>query len=81
MQLSNKKAAILIVDNEKKLCQSVQLFLEKENYKVNFVETGEDGIKQGTLAEFDVVLIEMKLPDLDGLKVLKEIKSNPQTKK
>jgi signal transduction histidine kinase len=75
MQLSHNKADILIIDNEKKLCQSIQLLLEKENYKVIFAETGEEGIKQGTLSEFDVVLIEMKLPDLDGLIVLKEIKS------
>jgi DNA-binding NtrC family response regulator len=75
MQLLDKKAAILIIDDETKLCQSIQRLLETEGYNVDFVETGQEGIKQGTLTEFDVVLIDLKLPDIDGLQVLKEIKS------
>jgi DNA-binding NtrC family response regulator len=75
MQPLNKKADILLIDDDNKLCQSVQRLLEREDYKVEIVETGEEGIKHGTLTEFDVVLIDLKLPDMDGLQVLKEIKS------
>jgi signal transduction histidine kinase len=47
--------------------------LEDEGYTVDTAENGEEGIRLGTSKEFDVALIDLKMPDIDGMVVLKEI--------
>ena len=78
--METKKANILIVDDEKGLRFGTQRLLEDEGYNVETAENGESGIKLGTSKEYDVAVIDLKMPDYDGLDVLKEIKSvNPNT--
>ncbi len=74
--METKKAKILIVDDEKGLRFGTQRLLEDEGYDVETAENGEQGIKLGTSNDFDVAVIDLKMPDIDGLDVLKEIKSS-----
>jgi signal transduction histidine kinase len=75
-----KKANILIIDDEKGLRFGTQRLLEDEGYTVESAENGEEGIRLGTSKEFDVALIDLKMPDIDGMDVLKEIISaHPNT--
>lgn len=76
----NNKANILIVDDEKGLRLGTKRLLEEEGYDVATAENGEEGIELGTSKEFDVAVIDLKMPDIDGLDVLKEIKNvHPNT--
>jgi two-component system, OmpR family, phosphate regulon sensor histidine kinase PhoR len=75
MSVQNKKANILIVDDEKGLRIGTQRLLEDEDYDVETAECGEEGIRLGTSKEFDVAIIDLKMPDVDGMDVLKEIKN------
>lgn len=70
-----KKDCILIVDDEKGLRIGTQRLLEDEGYEVETADCGEAGIRLGKSKEFDVAVIDLKMPDIDGLEVLKEIKS------
>jgi PAS domain S-box-containing protein len=65
---------ILIVDDEKGLRTGVKKLLEGEGFSVNTAENGTEGIKLGTSTEYDAAIIDLKMPDIDGLKVLKEIR-------
>ena len=70
-----KKDCILIVDDEKGLRIGTQRLLEDEGYEVETADCGEEGIRLGKSKEFDIAVIDLRMPDIDGLEVLKEIKN------
>lgn len=71
---------ILIVDDEKGLRLGTKRLLESEGYLVDAAENGLGGIKLGTGTEYDIAIIDLKMPDVDGIKVLDEIlKVHPNT--
>jgi len=65
---------VLIVDDEKGLRIGTQRLLQSENYDVETADCGMMGIKMGTEKEYDLALLDLKMPDIDGISVLKEIK-------
>ncbi len=76
----NNKPKILIVDDEKGLRLGTQRLLESEGYSVETAENGTIGIELGTSSDFDIAVIDLKMPDIDGIAVLKSIKeSRPNT--
>lgn len=76
----SEKTKILIIDDEKTLRLGTQRLLEEEGYEVVSAECGEDGISLGTQYDFDIAIIDLKMPDYDGLEVLQKIKySRPNT--
>jgi PAS domain S-box-containing protein len=72
--MNNYKPKVLIVDDEKGLRIGAQRLLTGEGYEVITAENGTDGIKFGTEAEFDLAVIDLKMPDIEGLEVLQKIK-------
>ncbi len=68
-------AKILIVDDEKGLRLGTKRLLESEGFIVETAENGTEGIAKGTAEEFDLAVIDLKMPDIDGLEVLQSIKS------
>jgi len=64
---------ILIVDDEKFLCKQLEKALSQEGYSVISAFTGKDGIEVAKKESPDVILLDLKLPDTDGLDVLKSI--------
>lgn len=78
--MDQQKQKILIVDDEKGLRLGTKRLLEKEGFDVVAAENGTEGIAFGTSIEFDAAIIDMKMPDFDGIMVLKEIiKKYPNT--
>jgi PAS domain S-box-containing protein len=69
----NQKKKILIVDDEKNLRLGTKRLLEKEGFEVVTAENGTEGIEFGIATEFDIAIIDMKMPDYDGIQVLKAI--------
>ncbi|MFN3872398.1 MAG: response regulator [Ignavibacterium sp.] len=72
--MQSKKPKILVVDDEKGLRIGVQRLLEMEGFEVDTAENGTDGIKLGTEKEYDLAIIDLKMPDIEGIEVLKSIK-------
>lgn len=72
--MQNTKPKILVVDDEKGLRIGVQRLLEMEGYEVDVAENGTEGIKLGTTKDYDLAVIDLKMPDVDGIEVLKNIK-------
>lgn len=71
---------VLIVDDEKGLRIGTQRLLQSENYDVETADCGMTGIKMGTEKEYDLAILDLKMPDIDGISVLKEIKkAKPNT--
>lgn len=67
-------ANIFIVEDEKPIITLLQYNLEKEGYKVNFAETGEEAIQNIKKDIPDLIILDWMLPDFSGIEVCKQIK-------
>ncbi|QJW89045.1 sigma-54-dependent Fis family transcriptional regulator [Spirosoma taeanense] len=71
---------ILIVDDNNDICLLLERFLSKQGYKTASVQRGEDGLALIRKESFELVICDFKLPDIDGLEMLRRIKVlNPST--
>ncbi len=74
-------AKLLVVDDENGILDEVKGFFEEEGYQVFVADSGEEGIQLLKREKPDVLLVDMKLPDMSGLLVLKVAKEScPLTK-
>lgn len=67
---------ILIVDDEEAIRGLFSELFEKEGYRTNTCATGEETLELLKKENFDVVLLDIKLPGISGLEVLKSIRDN-----
>ena len=65
---------ILIIDDESSLVSSLTFALEQEGFKVHAASTGQAGLRAVAETQPDVVLLDLRLPDSNGLDVLQEIR-------
>jgi DNA-binding response OmpR family regulator len=69
---------VLIVEDEKGLAKEIRQFLEKEYYLCELAHTGEDASEKIAVNLYDFILLDLGLPDYDGLDLLNEAKkANP----
>ena len=68
--------ALIIEDNENNL-ELIRYILEEANYKTRFAMTGLEGVMQATTIPPDFIILDIQLPDINGLDVLKRIRAHP----
>ncbi len=68
------KAKILLVDDEVAFANNIAKLISKRGYEVITVYNGESAIQAIEENEFDVIVLDLKMPGLDGLATLKQIK-------
>ena len=68
------KPAILVVDDDEVMRQTLSDVLKKKGYAISTAETGGQTISSVKEHFFDLILLDIRLPDMDGLDVLKSIK-------
>ena len=66
---------ILLVEDDEALASGLKKALEDELYVVNWVDTGHDALLVVDTDELDIVILDIGLPDINGLEVLKKIKA------
>jgi two-component system, OmpR family, phosphate regulon sensor histidine kinase PhoR len=67
-------ADILVIDDEYGMREGVRRILEQSGHRIITAECGREGIEKGTAQEFDLYLIDLKMPDIEGTSVLRRIK-------
>ena len=78
--MSEHSGSILVVDDEPAIRESLEILLSDANYKVALAEGGVDGLKKLESDLFDLVLLDVMMPDKNGLEVLEEIgRASPET--
>ncbi len=73
-----KQPRILVIEDEPDLREGLQHNLELEGYAVVAAGTGREGLQQARAATPDLILLDLMLPDLDGLKVLEQLRQQGQ---
>ena len=71
----NTKANIIIIEDEKNICNFIETVLSPQGYQVTCANTGTDGLKLIESLKPDVVLLDLGLPDMDGLELIQEVRS------
>ena len=70
---------ILIVEDEKELCKSMVAYLKTENYHSDVANSFTEAMEKTESFDYDCILLDISLPDGNGLQVLKELKANRRT--
>ena len=68
------QSRILLVDDEVVFAENMAKLLSARGYNVNFVDSGDGAIRAMEDRDYDVVVLDLKMPGMDGLATLKEIK-------
>lgn len=71
---------ILIVDDDLYIRDLYAEVLKDENFDVGIAENGEEAIRMLSNDHYDLILLDVMLPKVDGIQVLSQIKDNPETK-
>jgi len=75
-----EKSKILVIDDEKRMCDSIKVLLSNIGYDVDIAENGKVGIDKLKAGQYDLVITDLMMPELDGFAVMKYIKENcPRT--
>src|SRR5689334_25020670 len=69
------KGSILVVDDESEIREGLELLLTSEGYGVSSAETGESGLAKLEEHPFDLLLLDVSLPDRNGIELLREIRA------
>ena len=69
-----QKLNVIVIEDEKNICNFIQTTLENHDYKVTTAATGKEGLSCITSCYPDVVLLDLGLPDIDGLEVLRQVR-------
>jgi DNA-binding response OmpR family regulator len=67
---------ILLIEDSSKLQRSISMGLEKAGYKIDVTGDGEEGLWYIESGDYDVVVLDLMLPNLDGISILKKIREN-----
>src|ERR1700680_3529685 len=66
---------VLIVEDDSSTAKSTEMMLKTENLLVDATELGEDGLEIGKLYDYDIILLDLMLPDIDGYEVLRRLRA------
>src|SRR5271156_6353046 len=66
---------VLLVEDDAQTAASVKMLLISENFICDTTELGEDGLEIGKLYDYDIILLDLMLPDIDGYEVLRRLRA------
>jgi DNA-binding NtrC family response regulator len=78
----DKHAKILVVDDDENIRNTMKAILEDEGYIVDLAATGSEAIQKTKKSAYNIALLDIRLPDMEGVELLKLIKDTvPRTRK
>ena len=70
---------ILLIDDDVELCEMLAEYLESESFVVSMVHDGRSGMAQAKAENYDAIILDVMLPEMDGFSVLKELRKHIST--
>jgi two-component system cell cycle response regulator CtrA len=66
---------VLLVEDDTSLAKSIEMKLKSEGFICDTTDLGEDGLEIGKLYDYDIIVLDLMLPDIDGYEVLRRLRS------
>ncbi|WP_079530165.1 response regulator transcription factor [Halobacillus hunanensis] len=73
------EAKILVVDDEERIRRLIRMYLEREDYIVEEAEEGNEALRKALQEDYDVILLDLMMPGMDGIEVCKELREKKAT--
>ena len=73
------KKHILLVEDNKDISENIREYLEMEWYSVDQAFDGEIGIEKATRSEYDLILLDLSLPEVDGITIARKVHQKKKT--
>lgn len=74
MEKTDKKINVLLVDDDENICQLLALYLEKDGFATEICNDGESALERLKTSSFDLVMLDIMMPGLDGFQVLDSLR-------
>src|SRR6202035_211141 len=66
---------VLLIEDDSAVAQSIELMLKSEGFNVYTTDLGEEGVDLGKLYDYDIIVLDLQLPDMSGFEVLKSLRT------
>jgi len=67
---------ILLVEDDPSTAQAITAMLRKEEWVIDSTDLGEDGLDLGKIYDYDLIILDLMLPDMDGMDVIRQLRSS-----
>ncbi|HEX5281104.1 MAG TPA: response regulator transcription factor [Micropepsaceae bacterium] len=67
---------VLLIEDDSAVARSIELMLRSEGFNVYATDLGEEGIDLGKLYDYDVIVLDLELPDMSGFEVLRNLRTS-----
>src|SRR5438067_3612813 len=65
---------VLLIEDDSAIAQSIELMLKSETFSIYTTDLGEEGINLGKIYDYDIILLDLNLPDMSGFDVLRKLR-------
>jgi two-component system cell cycle response regulator CtrA len=65
---------VLLIEDDSAVAQSIELMLKSESFNVYATDLGEEGIDLGKIYDYDIIVLDLNLPDMSGFEVLRSLR-------
>ncbi|PYZ98473.1 DNA-binding response regulator [Alteribacter lacisalsi] len=77
--METTEARLLVVDDEERIRRLLKMYLERENYQVDDAENGEKALDMAMNEDYDLILLDLMMPGIDGIEVCEELRKHKAT--
>ena len=65
---------VLLIEDDSATAQSIELMLKSEGFNIYTTDLGEEGVDLGKIYDYDLILLDLNLPDMSGMDVLRTLR-------
>jgi len=65
---------VLLIEDDSAMAKSIELMLSSEGFNIYTTDLGEEGLDLGKLYDYDIIVLDLNLPDMHGYEVLKKLR-------